>query len=175
MENNETLSGTVAAVRYTGNEGFQILTVRDALGDPRALQQVSGIGFRIADTLALSLGFEPTHRDWISAGLRHVINARSASGHTPASEGAALPVDRVASVVALLLAHDKLQRVDGGLVGLPALLRAEQRVVLVGHRSAINRAARHVTGRRRQTSLPLWLRQPPATTTPHIPYQEGVA
>ena len=284
MENNETLSGTVAAVRYTGDEGFQILTVRDAqeqevvlvavcqplhegecveatgqwtthprfgrqfkadrlvtrvpqeakalqaylasgkvdgigpkfavrlarhfgdslrdaLGDPRALQQVSGIGkkkaariatswneyqearealiflqghglgasramavfrklgeetiakvsanpyrtlltirgigFRIADTLALSLGFEPTHRDRISAGLRHVVDARSASGHTLASEevlaseGAALlevPVDRVASVVGLLLAHDKLQRVDGGLVGLPALLRAEQRL-----------------------------------------------
>jgi exodeoxyribonuclease V alpha subunit len=56
-----------------------------------------------------------------------------------------------------------------------SITRGKQLVVLVGHRSAINRAARHVTGRRRQTSLPLWLRQPPTTTTPHIPYQAGEA
>ena len=41
-----------------------------------------------------------------------------------------------------------------------SITRGKRRVVLVGHPSAIERAARHVTGRRRLTSLPLWLRQP---------------
>ena len=39
-----------------------------------------------------------------------------------------------------------------------SITRGKRRVVLVGHPSAIERAARHVTGRRRLTSLPLWLR-----------------
>jgi len=103
----------------------------------RTLLKTRGIGFRIADTMARSMGFELTHRDRIIAGLRHVVDARSASGHTLAtseelaSEGAKLlevDVARTTSVVELLLAHEKLEQVDGGLVGLPALINAERTV-----------------------------------------------
>lgn len=103
----------------------------------RTLLKTRGIGFRIADTMARSMGFELTHRDRIIAGLRHVVDARSASGHTLAtsgelaSEGAKLlevDVVRTTSVVELLLAHEKLEQVDGGLVGLPALINAERTV-----------------------------------------------
>ena len=49
-----------------------------------------------------------------------------------------------------------------------SITRGKRRVVLVGHPSAIKRAARHVTGRRRLTSLPLWLRQPaPSASQTH--------
>ncbi|BBI65407.1 hypothetical protein HSBAA_PA_0100 (plasmid) [Vreelandella sulfidaeris] len=83
----------------------------------RTLLKTRGIGFRIADTMAQSLGCELTHRDRLIAGLRHVVDARSASGHTLAtsdelaSEGAQLlgvDVARMASVVELLLAHENL-------------------------------------------------------------------
>ena len=103
----------------------------------RTLLKTRGIGFRIADTMARSMGFELTHRDRIIAGLRHVVDARSASGHTLAtsgelaSEGAKLlevDVVRTTSVVELLLAHEKLEQVEGGLVGLPALINAERTV-----------------------------------------------
>lgn len=103
----------------------------------RTLLKTRGIGFRIADTMARSMGFELTHRDRIIAGLRHVVDARSASGHTLAtsgelaSEGAKLlevDVARTTSVVELLLAHEKLEQVEGGLVGLPALINAERTV-----------------------------------------------
>ena len=103
----------------------------------RTLLKTRGIGFRIADTMARSMGFELTHRDRIIAGLRHVVDARSASGHTLAtsgelaSEGAKLlevDVARTTSVVELLLAHEKLEQVEGGLVGLPALINAERTI-----------------------------------------------
>ena len=47
-----------------------------------------------------------------------------------------------------------------------SLTRGKRRVVLVGHPSAIKRAVNHVTGQRRLTSLPLWLRQPALTVSP---------
>lgn len=103
----------------------------------RTLLKTRGIGFRIADTMARSMGFELTHRDRIIAGLRHVVDARSASGHTLAtsgelaSEGAKLlevDVARTTSVVELLLAREKLEQVEGGLVGLPALINAERTI-----------------------------------------------
>jgi exodeoxyribonuclease V alpha subunit len=113
-------------------------TIAEVSANPyRTLLKTRGIGFRIADTMARSMGFELTHRDRIIAGLRHVVDARSASGHTLAtsgelaSEGAKLlevDVARTTSVVELLLAHEKLEQVDGGLVGLPALINAERTV-----------------------------------------------
>ncbi len=87
--------------------------------------------------MAQSLGFDLTHRDRLIAGLRHVVDERSASGHTLAtseelaSEGAQLlgvEVARMASVVELLLAHEKLISVEGGLVGLPSLVEAERTI-----------------------------------------------
>ncbi|BBI65403.1 hypothetical protein HSBAA_PA_0060 (plasmid) [Vreelandella sulfidaeris] len=47
-----------------------------------------------------------------------------------------------------------------------SLTRGKRRVVLVGHPSAIKRAVNHVTGQRRLTSLPIWLRQPALSVSP---------
>lgn len=126
-------SRAMAVFRQLGQE-----TIEKVSANPyRTLLKTRGIGFRIADVIAQSLGFELTHRDRLIAGLRHVVDARSASGHTLAtsgelaSEGAQLlgvDVARMTSVVELLLAHEKLISVEGGLVGLPSLVEAERTI-----------------------------------------------
>ena len=126
-------SRAMSVFRQLGQE-----TIAKVSANPyRTLLKTRGIGFRIADAMAQSLGFELTHRDRLIAGLRHVVDARSASGHTLAtsdelaSEGAQLlgvDVARMASVVELLLAHGKLISVESGLVGLPSLVEAERTI-----------------------------------------------
>lgn len=116
----------------------------------RALNPVRGVGFRIADEIALSMGLGRDHRDRVVAGLRHVCDERAEQGHTAAearelvqeaSRLLALPPRLIEPRLKLLAAHNRLVTLKDGRVGLPDLLNAERRVAERMAAMAANAAA----------------------------------
>jgi len=113
----------------------------------RLATDVFGIGFRLADGLARSLGVEADATFRVGAGLDHVLGLAANEGHV------GLPFDELVARAAELLGVEprRVEDVlvatirDGGLVedGLvyrPALL-ADERAIAAGLRDALSRAA----------------------------------
>ncbi|MES1246226.1 MAG: AAA family ATPase, partial [Actinomycetota bacterium] len=64
-------------VREYGDDVVDVLT-----HEPYRLTEIRGIGFRNADRIAQSLGFEPDHAERLRAGLRFVLQQAEADGNT---------------------------------------------------------------------------------------------
>ena len=104
----------------------------------RLAEEVTGIGFQIADRIAASLGVAPDAPERAAAGVLHVLSAGAVRGHTQ------MPVEEVIEAAAELLVMDQtairgavqeLERRGAALpcgdaapsIALPHLRRAEQR------------------------------------------------
>jgi exodeoxyribonuclease V alpha subunit len=109
-------------VRELGGETPDESTVIDQIRkDPYVLSEISGIGFRTADSSALALGFARNSRARLSAGLVHGLQELALRGHTMATTE--LLIETTAQLLGVdeFQLHDELdsrvREEDGPLVG----------------------------------------------------------
>lgn len=103
----------------------------------RTLLAIKGIGFRIADAIASSIGFDREHPDRVVAGIRHAVDERAQAGHTAgtseeivqaATKLLGVGPGRVQRSLNQLIERERLVQTGDGRVGLPWLLHAERDV-----------------------------------------------
>lgn len=111
----------------------------------RMADEVAGIGFKLADTVARHLGHEPDSADRVSAGLRYMLGQAALDGHVglPAElmveQGAAfLGVDEMRAEGVLVETLQAGELIEDGLVYRPELLEDERTVA-----SALRAALAH--------------------------------
>jgi len=89
----------------------------------RLITDIDGIGFKTADRLALSLGFEPASEERVRAGIGFALNLAAAGGHTCVPEeellryaGQVLQIEYmdVEAVFHKMIANDLLRTEDWG-------------------------------------------------------------
>jgi len=151
-----TTSQCVKLVQRYGHEAKQIL-----LHEPyRVAREIDGIGFKTADKIAINLGFANDAPPRLDAGLLFAMDSLQEEGHTAVREtdlieyaaplletAANLLEARIKALVEMnqLVRHWPLGVADplpgSGLIQLPALDRAEEKIA-----NAVHRVSRVVSG-----------------------------
>ncbi|MFP4542214.1 MAG: ATP-dependent RecD-like DNA helicase [Opitutales bacterium] len=131
----QTYGATVAQcsriVKAYGNEAKQVL-----LADPyQVAREISGIGFKTADRLAINLGFANDAPARLEAGVLHVLKELESEGHTAYAPDGLVALatalleteaEKVAAAVTRLVeARELLAAPESGLLQLPPTARAE--------------------------------------------------
>lgn len=122
--------------RY-GDEAYRVVTKEPY----RLAEEVSGIGFRMADQIARNQGMALDHPDRIAAAVRHVVSRATDDGHCylPAeaiAEGVSrldVPVPDLPAVLDRLVAEARLMEVGDGsgrAVAVPLLAEREGQVAV---------------------------------------------
>jgi exodeoxyribonuclease V alpha subunit len=113
----------------------------------RMADEVAGIGFKLADTVARHLGHETDSSDRVSAGLRYLLRQAALDGHVGlptemlVEQGAVfLGVDESRAEEVLVATLEQGELVEDGLIYRPELLAAE-RAVADGLRARLADAA----------------------------------
>jgi len=98
------VTGTHAAKLYQRYGSFAVRVLQD---DPyRLAAEVSGIGFRTADQIAMNLGLERTHSGRLEAGIEYALLQTAQAGHC------CLPEAALVEEAARLLGVDTLEVAD---------------------------------------------------------------
>lgn len=132
--------GTERAARISRHYGAEAPDVIQRF-PYRLAEDIAGIGFRTADTIAQRAGIRPDADQRVQAGLRHVLGAQAQHGHVAyprqdlLNESATLlgvPPDLVGRALEQMLSRESLRAEtvdDADLVYLPHLYVAEKEVV----------------------------------------------
>lgn len=125
-------------VKQYGNEAQQILR-----NDPyRIAREISGIGFKTADKIAINLGYANDSPPRLDAGIVFALGELEGEGHTcfpekefgdHAAQLLEAPRDKIAERVAALIETRTLVRqgeAETGMIQNPVLDRAERKVAL---------------------------------------------
>lgn len=129
-----TVGHCLRLVKHYGPGAIEILKTNPY----QVARDISGIGFKTADKIALNLGIATDSPERIDAGILHSLGTAEDEGHTgctpddlarKAQELLGVPQDKLVDRLKLLLQsrHIRLPA-DGPLLQLPALLNAEEAI-----------------------------------------------
>lgn len=129
-----TVGHCLRLVKHYGPGAIEILKTNPY----QVARDISGIGFKTADKIALNLGIATDSPERIDAGILHTLGTAEDEGHTgcepddlarKATELLSVPMEKVSERIQLLV-HSRHIRLpaDGPLLQLPSLLNAEETI-----------------------------------------------
>ena len=144
--------GPKTAERILDYFGDQVVNVIDK--DPYALTRIAGIGFRVADRIALSYGLDPEDSKRVMAALRFILEEAAKAGSTmmlleKLIEKTAILTGLTAEKIAMPLLNGLGEKMlvgrmigSGWCIGLPVLSELEEKIA----QNIIARMSRPQTG-----------------------------
>lgn len=120
----------IKLVKHFKSSALLINTLKN---EPYSITSISGIGFKTADMIAMSLGNDPNSKERIQTAIEYVLNEKANEGHTFCTiESAANAVFELISVDENLI-YEYMENTDNVKVlderiALKKLYKAEQRI-----------------------------------------------